>query len=113
MSSTEESQKEKLRRFFKSELIPAADALRKRGVELFPLGPDPDRESYWEPAPENEPDFIEVAPEDFGAGLEARWNAEELPELAALAASLMTLANELEIHQEQSEGLSPFVYVMY
>jgi hypothetical protein len=45
MSSTEESQKEKLKRFFTSELVPAADALRTRGVELFPLGPDPDRES--------------------------------------------------------------------
>jgi hypothetical protein len=39
--------------------------------------------------------------------------ARGLPELAALAGSLMALADELEIHQEQSEELSPFVYVMY
>jgi hypothetical protein len=104
---------EKLRRFFQRELTPAAEALRTRGVDLFPLGPDKERETYWEPAPDDEPDFIEVTPENFGAGLEARWNEQGLPELAVLASRLMELAQDLEIQQEQSEELSPFVYVMY
>jgi len=110
MSSTDET---KLRRFFQRELTPAAEALRKRSVELIPLGPDPERESWWEPAPDGEPEFIEVGPEEFARQLEERWTAQGLPELAALAAPLMALADQLEIHQEQSEEISPFVYVMY
>jgi hypothetical protein len=110
MSSTDER---KLQRFFQKELSPAAAAIRTRGIELFPLGPDPERESYWEPGPEDEPEFIEILPDDFAAALEEYWNAKGLPELAALAAPLMAMARELEIQQEQSEELSPFLYVMY
>jgi hypothetical protein len=109
MSSTDE---DKLRRFFREKLAPVAQKLRERGVDLFPMGPDPDSESWWEPGPTEEP-FVELAPEEVEAALAARWQAADLPELVALAGPLMELARELEITEEPSSEVSPFVYVMY
>jgi hypothetical protein len=109
MSSTEEA---KLRAFFREKLVPAAIKLRERGVELFPVGPDPDAESWWEPGPTEE-EFVELAPEEIEAALVARWQAADLPELVALAEPLMKLARELEVTEEPSSEVSPFVYVMY
>ena len=109
MSSTDE---DKLRTFFREKLVPAAMKLRERGVDLFPTGPDPDAESWWEPGPTEE-EFVELSPEQVEAALAARWLAADLPELAALAGPLMELARELEITEEPSSEVSPFVYVMY
>lgn len=109
MSSTDE---DKLRSFFREKLAPAASKLRERGVELFPTGPDPDAESWWEPGP-TEDEFVELTPEEIGAALSARWRAAGLPELVALAEPLMELAQELEITEQPSSEVSPFVYVMY
>ena len=109
MSSTDE---DKLRRFFREKLAPAARRLRERGVDLFPTGPDPDAESWWEPGPTEE-EFVELTPEQIEAALAARWQEAELPELAELAGPLMELARELEITEEPSSEVSPFVYVMY
>lgn len=109
MSSIDEA---KLRRFFREQLAPAAAALRERGVELFPMGPDPSAESWWEPAPAD-PEFVELDAEAIAPALAERWRAQDLPELAALAESLMELARELEVDEEPSSEVSPFVYVMY
>lgn len=109
MNSTDD---DKLRTFFREKIIPAAIQLRERGVELFPLGPDPEAESWWEPGP-TEDEFVELAPEQIEAALSARWQAADLPELVALVAPLMELARELEVTEEPSSDVSPFVYVMY
>lgn len=109
MSSTDE---DKLRTFFREKLVPAAIKMRERGVRLFPTGPDPDVESWWEPGP-TEDEFVELAPEQIEAALAARWQAAGLPELVALAGPLMELARELEMTEEPSREVSAFVYVMY
>lgn len=107
-----EAREEKLRSFFREHLAPAGTALRERGVELFPMGPDASAESWWEPAPEG-PEFVELGPGEIAPALAERWRAQGLPELAALAESLMALADELEVEEEPSGEVSPFVYVMY
>ena len=109
MSSTDE---DRLRDFFRAKLVPAAKKLRERGVNLFPTGPDPDAESWWEPGP-SEDELVELTPEEIEAALAARWQAAGLPELVALAGPLMELARELEITEEPSSEVSPFIYVMY
>jgi hypothetical protein len=110
MSSTDEAA---LRRFFESQLVPAAKELRDRGVRFFPLGPEPEAETWYEPPPDAEPEFVEIEPEAFAAELRARWAGEGLPELAALAEPLMALAREVEVGEDESAEISPFVYVMY
>ena len=109
MSSTDE---QKLRKFFRERLAPAGQAMRERGVELFPLGPDDAADSWWEPAPDG-PEFVELAPEEIAPALAERWRDRGLSELVELAEPLMELAKELEIDEEPSGEVSPFVYVMY
>lgn len=110
MSSTDEAA---LRRFLVSQLAPVAARLRERGVAFFPLGPEAAEESWYQPAPEGEPELSELEPEAFEARLRQRWERQGLPELAALAAPLAQLARQLEVGEEESAEISPFVYVMY
>ena len=109
MSPTDE---QRLRRFFARKLVPAAQALQGRDVRFFPLGPDP-AESWYEDAPVGEPEFVEIEVEDCERMLREMWERDGTPELAALAADLMTLAREIEFDEEQSADVSPFMYVIY
>jgi hypothetical protein len=109
MSSTDEA---KLRRFYQRELCAAAEALARRGVRFFPLGPD-ERESWYEPADANAPEFIAFEAQDLERTLREHWERQGLAELAGLAHELAALARELELSEEQSADVSPFVYVMY
>ena len=45
--------------------------------------------------------------------LRALWSAQGLPELAALVPELMAIAGELDVAEEETADISPFVYVMY
>jgi hypothetical protein len=109
MNSTDDRS---IRRFFAERLVPAAEALRARGVRFFPLGPEPEAESWYE-GPPRDADFVTLAETDIETALRARWEAQGLPEIAALAAPLLELAASLEVHEEQTPDISPFVYVMY
>jgi hypothetical protein len=110
MSSTDEA---KLRRFYRDELCAAASALAQRGVQLFPLGAEPARARYYVPADASAPELIAFESGALEATLRAHWEAQGLPELARLAPKLAALARELELSEEQSADVSPFVYVMY
>ena len=109
MSSTDERA---LRRFFAEKLVPAAEALRAREVRFFALGPEGDAESWYQPAPDD-PDFQEIDEAALAEALRERWQAEGLPELAELADALLELSRGLEIAEQETPDISPFVYVMY
>lgn len=109
MSSTDER---RLERFYRTRLVPAAEALRARGVSLFPLGPDDASES-WYVGPPREPKFATLEVEACEDALRELWQENDRPELAALAEELMEIARRLEVRDEDSADVSPFVYVMY
>jgi 5'-deoxynucleotidase YfbR-like HD superfamily hydrolase len=109
MSSTDDA---KLRRFHRDELCSAARALAQRGVQLFPLGFD-ERPSWYEKADPAEPEFIAFEADALERTLREHWEKQGLPELVRLAPKLAELARELELSEEQSADVSPFVYVMY
>ena len=109
MSPTDE---QRLCRFFARKLVPAAQTLQGRDVRFFPLGPDA-AESWYEDGPAGEPEFVEIEVEDCERMLREMWERDGMPELAALAADLMKLAREIELDEEQSDDVSPFMYVIY
>ena len=109
MSSTDEL---RLRRFFRKRLLGAAEKLRARGVSFFPLGPEPEAET-WYHGPPAEPKFTSLNVEECEAALRELWQGQDLPELADLAGEMMNLAQHLEVQEEESADVSPFVYVMY
>ena len=111
MSSTENP---RLGRFFDRRLVPLAERLRARGTRFFPLGPDPEAESYYVPANRMEPEFIDLdGPAACEEALRRLWEEQGIPELAALAEPLIDLARRLEVREEDWGEISPFVYVMY
>lgn len=110
MSSTDDA---RLRRFYAERLEPAARRLRERGTQFFPLGPDLAATTYYV-APPTGPDFSSLEDEAAcGAALREMWSSQGLPELAELVPELMALARELEVVEEETADISPFVYVMY
>jgi hypothetical protein len=110
MSSTEEN---RLGRFFDRRLVPLAEKLRARGVRFFPMGPEPEAASYYVP-PRRGPEFIELeGPAECEKALRDLWEQRTIPELAALAGPILELAKQIEIREEESGEISPFVYVMY
>jgi hypothetical protein len=110
MSSTEQT---RLGRFFDKKLVPLAEKLRTRGVRFFPMGPDAQADSYYV-APRRGPEFTLLeGPEDCEKALHDLWDGQKIPELALLAAPLLELARQVEIREEETGEISPFVYVMY
>lgn len=108
MSSTEE----RLRRFFAERLVPAAEKLRRRGVRFLPLGLGHGDETWYRPPPEV-PDFVELGDDGGERALRQLWQAQGLTELVELVPEILELARELELDEEQSADVSPFLYVMY
>ncbi len=105
--------------FFNDLLSPLAVRERDRAKSFFPLGADPRAESYYVEPPRRvmaAADFELRAAEslaDFVKELTALWASEGHEELAALAPRLLALAEEMGEREEQSEDVSPFMYVMF
>ena len=99
--------------FFKDRLAPAAQALRARNVSLFPVAPDPDADSYFQPCDPDKPLVSEIDLGHAAAMLQELWTSQELPELAEIAHDLMQLARALKQEQEDTGEISPFIYEMY
>lgn len=113
MSATDDALRTRLDAFFRDKLAPAAEALRARGVHFYTRGREAGSGSAWSAPPAGE-DFERFdSPAELLTALAEQWRSEGLPELAALAPELAALAEELELSEEDSEEVSPFVYVMY
>ena len=111
MSSTDDP-RPRLEAFFTSHLAPAAESLRARGVEFFPLAPDAGAPTYWHRR-DDETDYIDSGdPVHTAARLKLMW--AEHPELLALIDPMLELASTLaRPAEEQSAEVSPFIYAMY
>ncbi|MFL6285131.1 MAG: hypothetical protein ACJ74Q_18470 [Pyrinomonadaceae bacterium] len=105
--------------FFREVLVPVALSERALGREFFALRPDAVAESYYV-----EPTKRAMSPEDFELRasesieafvreLAALWSSEGREELAAMAPRLASLASELREDEQQSDDVSPFMYVMF
>ncbi|HKQ54179.1 MAG TPA: hypothetical protein VJT74_17515 [Pyrinomonadaceae bacterium] len=105
--------------FFEELLAPLAKRERDRAKSFFPLGADPQAESYYAEPPRRvmrASDFELRAAQslaDFVTELAALWAGEGNEELAALAPRLLALAEEMNDREEQAEDVSPFMYVMF
>lgn len=106
--------------FFNEVLVPVALRERERGREFFALRPDASAESYYvEPTKRamRQEDFeLRAADsvEEFVRELAALWASEGREELAAaMAPRLAALASEVREDEEQTDDVSPFMYVMF
>ena len=120
MSSTDPASAEAaVRNFFEQRLMPLARRMAADGNLFFPLRPDPSLISYYKDRTQKvmKKEDFEVRAcegfEDFARGMAEMWSARGHEELAALAPELAGLARQLHLVEEQTEEVSPFIYVMF
>ncbi|MCI5115014.1 MAG: hypothetical protein D3912_09380 [Candidatus Electrothrix sp. AX1] len=103
------NEQREIRRFFEERLHPVAKVLRECGECFYAMGPEDEKESWYE-GPPDEPDFTSVSEQEVVNALRERWSSQNLPELAE---EMLQLARTLPEHKEETPDISPFVYVMY
>ncbi|HEY7407125.1 MAG TPA: hypothetical protein VH638_02580 [Gemmatimonadaceae bacterium] len=107
---TDDTQERELRRFFHDRIVPAAEALRTRGVSFFALEPDRARSSYWTERPRGE-GYVFAIGDDLAGELHEMWR--DHPELRALADDLAAMTRALAERREESAEVSSFIYAMF
>jgi hypothetical protein len=112
MSSTEVGDVT-LARFHAERILPAADAVRARGVELLAPGRDPEAATYWVARAPGAGLVVRMERARIAYELARRWEARGLPELAALGGPLMELSAALAEAVEEPQEVSPFIYTIY
>jgi hypothetical protein len=107
-------------KFFDEVIAPLAERVRAEGISYFPLGSEPELETYFV-----EPSRKVMAPGDFElratesaeafiSELAAFWQREGHEELAEMAPQLAELAREIpQSNESEQNDLSPFMYVMF
>jgi hypothetical protein len=111
MSSTDDARREALEAFWDRHMVPAAEALRARGVSFFPLGADASAETYWNARADGGDYLSALEPGDLEAALRERW--AEHPELLALVGPLLELSARMAERPEESGEVSPLIYAMF
>ncbi len=107
---TEDARERELRQFFQERIVPAAEALRKRGASFFALAPDRTTTSYWNTRPRGE-GYIFTIGDDLAGELHAMWR--ENAELQALADDVAAMTRTLAERREESADVSSFIYAMF
>jgi hypothetical protein len=107
------------RRFFDEQLMPAAKRMRAGRGDLFPTGREDGPGSYYTPRSRTRMDRADFelerlgSPDDLEPALRGFWDGRGFPELAGLAPGLTDVARALHETEEQTEEVSPFIYVMF
>jgi hypothetical protein len=123
MNSTNIQQKAnihpKIQNFFEQELMLLATELKQQGDIIPWVSLDADASTYYKTRQKtsmSKQDF-EIGGhstlETFAADLTAFWENNDDSKLCKLIPSLTELANELYFVEDESEKLSPYIYVMF
>jgi hypothetical protein len=112
MSSTEISDST-LARFHAEHILPAADAVRARGVEPLAPGRDPEAASYWIRRAAGAELVVRLDQTRLADELARLWEARGLAELAALSGPLVELSEALAEAADDPQDVSPFIYTIY
>jgi hypothetical protein len=107
---TDEERSRELHRFFHERLVPAALALRERGVSFFALTPERADRSYWNVRPHDEGYIFQLG-DDLESQLREMWR--DYPELVALADDLAAMSRTMAERREESADISSFIYAMF
>ena len=112
MSSTEIGDTA-LARFHAERILPAADAVRARAVELLAPGRDPEAATYWVRRAAGAELVVRLDRARLADELGRLWWARGLPELAALSGPLVALSEALAEAAEEPQDVAPSIYTIY
>jgi len=104
-----------LARFYRDRLLPLAEIAAARGIEFFPLVPDPGRESYYVDRNDDGVYVHTIESDKLVDELKSMWTDDNFPELKKITDELVELANKLKEAEkvESSDEVSPFIYAMF
>ena len=98
-----------LREFYRTQLAPAAARLRERRSGVFELGATDEESWYVDYTSGTE--LGEMSTESFEDRLYEVWKGD--PELLELIPGLMEMSRGLEVKLEETDDVSPFIYIMF
>lgn len=107
---TDDRRERELQRFFRERIVPAAEALRARGVSYFALEPDRSAASYWHTRSKGE-GYVFAIGDDIAGELHEMWR--ESQELQMLADDLAAMTRTMAESREESADVSSFIYAMF
>lgn len=104
---------------FLEKIIPVSIDLHKKQINFFPLKPNLNSPTYY-----LERELTAMRPEDFevpgcensealGKSLAELWISQGYKDLIPLAQTTAELAELLRETEEESEEISPFIYIMF
>ena len=112
MSLSDNEKEALLHSFYHERLMPLVEKARARGVEFFPLGPEPVASYYIER--NDDGNYVhEINADDLAGELRKLWGRGELTELADLAGPIVDLAEAIKETDETPDDVSPFIYAMF
>lgn len=108
-----------VRNVFMKEVVPVSRLSKKEGKVYFPVGPDPNALTYYRKQVQTV-----MTPEDFEVSgcesldrleiaLAELWSSQGHNELVPLSLTTSKLARLLHESEQESEQVSPFIYVMF
>ena len=109
----------RLEKFFRHELLAVAHRYHCESRKLLAGNPDPQLASYYLPrlnTKMTKSDFEQGAcrtPDELVQQLADMWREQGYAELSRLAPQIGQLAARLKETQQETDEVSPFVYVMY
>jgi hypothetical protein len=119
MATTDQTNDRAIDFFFNKELVELANRLKRGGRSFLAAGVDPKADSYYitrRRRTMTRSDFESAgcrSPDSFPDDLTRLWKGEGREDLLSLIPGLAKLARGLYNLQDQSDEVSPFVYVMY
>jgi hypothetical protein len=113
MHEPESENTELLARFYREHILPIAEDAAADGVEIFPLGPDADCESYFIDRKSGESYVHEIDHTNMDEELSRLWSADRLRGMEDLAKPIVQLAESLRDKEVESDDVSPFIYAMF
>ena len=120
MTSTRDRRNSReIRKYFYEELLPVAKKVLAERKGLFPVAAEPELGTYFTARQHEKASSTDFeihgceSPEQLAHALGQMWSSQGYPELGALAESMSKLARTLHFVTEQSDEISPFIYVMF
>ena len=108
-----------VRKVYLKEVVPVSNLSKQGGQAFFPLGPDPHSLTYYREREQTAmtPGDFEVtgceSSEELEKALAELWSTQGHAELVPLAQMTVRLAEMLRESEDESEKVSPFIYVMF
>lgn len=113
MSDQNSEHIELLTAFYRDFILPFAKSAEDRGVDIFPMGFDPNCESYFADRSDGESYIHTIDYENLQGELQQLWAVDSISGMSEIAAPLVEIAYTVHEKEQTSEDISPFIYAMF